>query len=128
MATILIAEDSATVRELLRIGLELAGYGVLEAGDGDAAWELVRTRPLAALVTDLSLPKRDGLSLIARIRRDPRLRSLPIVVVTGNSFAVDAATAAGANSVVLKPFTLNTITGALASAIAEPTSRAPAAA
>lgn len=127
MPTVLLAEDSAAVRELLRLGLGRAGYDVLEAWDGEAAWELLQTEDVAALITDLHLPGRDGLSLLSAIRDHPRLRSLPVIVVTGDLNAEERATDAGADRVVMKPFSVSAICGAVTSATpARPTLAAAA--
>ena len=117
MSTVLVAEDSGTVRELLRTALTLAGHQVVEAVDGTEAWGLLQARPVDALVTDLHLPGLDGLSLVRNVRRDDRLQALPVVIVTGNAAAGPAAAEAGADGVVLKPFTISAISDAVAEAI-----------
>jgi CheY-like chemotaxis protein len=117
MSTVLVAEDSGTVRELLRTALTLAGYQVLEAADGNAAWTMLHAHPVDAVVTDLHLPGLDGLSLVRNIRRDDRLKTLPAIIVTGNAAAGPAAAEAGADRVVLKPFTISAIGDAVSGAI-----------
>ena len=118
MRTVLIAEDGPVVRELLRTALTIAGYEVLAVADGNEAWGVLQARSLAALVTDLHLPGRDGLDLTRSIRADDRLGALPVVMVTGASAAEASALMAGADRVVMKPFTLGAVGSAVAEAIA----------
>jgi two-component system cell cycle sensor histidine kinase/response regulator CckA len=75
--SVLVAEDEAPVRQLIRRTLEAAGLTVLDAADGDAALELCRDRPVDLLVTDLVMPGLSGRELAARLKRlRPRLRVL----------------------------------------------------
>lgn len=82
--TVLIVEDHEDSRmmyaEYLRISFE-----VLEAGDGQRAWEIIQETPPAVVVTDLALPRVDGYELIERIRTDGRLRETPVVALSGYS-------------------------------------------
>ena len=117
MGTVLIADDAPATRALLRVALTFAGYRVLEAADGDLAWEIVRTHPIAALVTDLALSGRNGRSLLASVRREDRLRDLPVVVVSADASAERTAAAGGADRVVLKPFGIGAISSAVTEAI-----------
>ncbi len=84
-ATILVAEDSFTARELQRSILETAGYHVLTARDGRDALDVLGREPAIALVvTDLEMPRVGGLELTRAIRADPARSSLPVVVVTAH--------------------------------------------
>ena len=123
MSTVLVAEDDPGVRELIRTALTLAGHEVLVAADGDEAWGVLRQRSVQALVVDLHLPGRDGLALVAGVRRDAEMRGMAVVVVTGDAGVGSAADDVGADAVVQKPFTIRGITGAVSGAIA---ARAPA--
>jgi two-component system chemotaxis sensor kinase CheA len=102
---ILLAEDSITTRTQETRILESAGYEVAAAADGLEAWNLLATRAFDAVVTDVMMPKLDGLGLAARIRREPRYAELPIILVT--SLASDAdkqrGLDAGANAYITKP-------------------------
>lgn len=89
MINILIAEDNAVNRELLRELLELRGYSVLEACDGQEALEMVeRTQP-EILLLDIGMPILDGFAVIRRIRENPRLATLPVVAVTAYAMQGD---------------------------------------
>ena len=79
---VLVAEDEADIRELLRLALTGAGYEVETAPDGAAAWELAVARPPALVVTDLRMPAMNGLVLIRALRDAPALRRVPVILFT----------------------------------------------
>jgi two-component system sensor histidine kinase and response regulator WspE len=79
---ILVAEDSLTVRELERKLLANQGYSVDTAVDGADAWHALRSGTYDLLVTDIDMPRLDGIELCRLVRADARLRDLPIVVVS----------------------------------------------
>jgi two-component system, chemotaxis family, sensor kinase CheA len=79
---ILLAEDTMTTRELERAILEGAGYAVVTAVDGMHAWELLQTQPVDVLVSDVSMPRMDGIALCTAVRKSTRWAALPVVLVT----------------------------------------------
>jgi two-component system chemotaxis sensor kinase CheA len=79
---ILIAEDSLTTRTLEKTILEAAGYEVLVAADGAEAWQLLNDQGADLVVSDVEMPRMDGLTLAATIRASKRFRSLPVVLMT----------------------------------------------
>jgi len=79
---ILVADDALTTRALMRSILELAGYQVVVAPDGEAAFELLQQSRFDLVVSDVQMPRLDGLGLCRRIRADASLRELPLVLVT----------------------------------------------
>jgi CheY-like chemotaxis protein len=82
MKKVLIAEDNAVNRELLRELLELRGYAVMEACNGmEALDQIAKTQP-DILLLDLSMPVLDGFGTIEKIRNDPNFKSLPVLAVT----------------------------------------------
>lgn len=101
--TILICEDEASLRELVRVSLG-AGYGFIEASDGNEALELAKTRKPDVVVLDLMIPGLSGLDVLTQLRDDENGRKLPVVVISAWSDARDEAFAAGADRFVLKPF------------------------
>jgi two-component system chemotaxis response regulator CheY len=123
--TVLIVDDDAPTRTTLGHALTGAGYIVTEAGDGAAAWDVLRRAPVTAVLTDLTLLRRGGLRLLRDIRADARLGPLPVVVLVGERLRAREAMDAGASRVVLKPFTDAEIVAALAEAIAEAIGDAP---
>ena len=100
---ILLCDDEATLRELVRAALE-DRYRFAEATDGVIALELAHELEPDLVVLDLMLPRRSGLDVLAEMRGDPRLGDTPVVVITAWSDAQKAALAAGANRFVAKPF------------------------
>jgi CheY-like chemotaxis protein len=66
--TVLIADDDPDIRLMLRTALELDGYRVLEAGDGETAWELIAAHRPAVVVTNVQMPVIDGLELSALVK------------------------------------------------------------
>ena len=83
--TILLAEDSLVMRSQETRILEGAGYEVVAAVDGMQAWDMMATRVFDAVITDVMMPKLDGLSLARRIRSETRYAELPIILVTALS-------------------------------------------
>lgn len=83
---ILVVDDSAALRENLQECLELEGYDVAVAPDGPSALETLATGPLPAVVLlDLVMPRMDGRELVARIRANPRLADVRIVMSSGHT-------------------------------------------
>lgn len=103
---ILTVDDSPTVRQLLRTTLSDAGYDVVEAENGEQALKLVGDQEIDLLVTDLNMPKVDGITLIERIRQLPGKRFLPIIMLTteGHEATRRRGKTAGASGWILKPF------------------------
>ncbi len=79
---ILVVDDSITVRELERQLLEGRGYAVDVAVDGVDGWNAVRVGDYHLVITDVDMPRMDGIALVALIKRDSRLRSTPVVIVS----------------------------------------------
>lgn len=86
---VLVADDSATIREMERTLLAGAGYDVTTATNGMEAWHSLRQNDFQLVVTDVDMPMLDGIDLIRSIRGDERLRKLPIVVVSYRASAED---------------------------------------
>lgn len=102
-STILIVEDHEDSRAMYAEFLK-ASFDVLEAADGQVAWEIIQQTPPMVVVTDLSLPRVDGFELIERIRGDERLRHIPVVALSGYSPKDMKPTPAGTWDVeLLKP-------------------------
>jgi CheY-like chemotaxis protein len=80
--SILVVEDDATTREMLRRMLEKEGWGVTEAGNGREALEWVAERRPAMILLDLLMPEMDGFEFIEALRKQDKWRSIPVVVIT----------------------------------------------
>ncbi|WKC38219.1 hybrid sensor histidine kinase/response regulator [Ectopseudomonas chengduensis] len=79
---VLVVDDSLTVRELERKLLLSRGYKVSVAVDGMDGWNALRAETFDLLITDIDMPRMDGIELVTQVRQDPRLRSLPVMVVS----------------------------------------------
>jgi len=102
---ILIADDSRAVRQLLKMVLERhVSCELIEAEDGQEAYEKLQNNPFDILITDINMPRMNGLSLIGRVRKDLNLR-IPIVIVTtmGHEEDRDAGMNLGADTYITKP-------------------------
>ena len=110
-ARILIADDKASSRELVRTILENLGYVIEEAGDGVEALETALERPPDLVLLDLQMPRLTGEEVLARLRADHRFAKLPIVALTASAMAGDRekALAAGFTSYLAKPVTISTL-------------------
>jgi CheY-like chemotaxis protein len=108
MKRILIVEDKATSRELLRTVLEQQGYVVDEARDGEEALRIIAERPPNLVLMDLQMPARNGYEVVEEIRKDPRLQTVPVVAVTASAMQGDRekALAAGFTGYLTKPVSL----------------------
>jgi CheY-like chemotaxis protein len=104
MAVVLIAEDDEDIALILTRLLKRAGNTVLRAPDGLAALELATKHQPDLLLTDLGMPRMDGLELTRAIRSDPGLADTPIVMLSGHLHPGDTTpTEAGVCAVLLKP-------------------------
>jgi two-component system chemotaxis sensor kinase CheA len=101
---ILVADDSLTTRSAMKALLEIAGFTVIAAADGEEAWQLLATSGAQVVVTDVQMPRLDGFDLTRRIKGDPRLRSTPVVLVTSLDAPEDRAAGldAGADGYLVK--------------------------
>lgn len=80
--TVLIVDDSVTVRAMVAAVLESAGWPVLVARDGTEALALLEHKTVGLVITDLNMPEMDGITLIEQLRRRPALAEVPILVLT----------------------------------------------
>ena len=105
--TVLIVDDSITVRELLSMSFNKMGYRVEQARDGQEAWEKLRSGlPCDLVFCDIEMPRMDGLELLSRIQKDSTLSQIPIAMLTSRGadrhrqMAVDL----GAKGYFTKPY------------------------
>ena len=106
---VLVCDDAAEIRTLIRINLELEGYEVVEASDGQDALEILQNpaQPLPDVITlDALMPRHDGWWAVSMIRADPRLKDIPIIMVTASVQPNDRAQAekVAVDGFVAKPF------------------------
>ncbi|MEL6764097.1 MAG: hybrid sensor histidine kinase/response regulator, partial [Cyanobacteria bacterium J06607_6] len=105
--TVLIVDDSITVRELLSMSFNKVGYRVEQARDGQEAWEKMRSGlPCDLVFCDIEMPRMDGLELLSRMQKDSALKQIPIAMLTSRGadrhrqMAVDL----GASGYFTKPY------------------------
>ncbi|MCL2039493.1 MAG: response regulator [Bacteroidetes bacterium] len=104
--TILVAEDSSSVRKFIFFALKLAGYEVITAVDGMDALEQLPKIKIDMLITDINMPNIDGIKLVKSIRENPEYINLPIIILSSLSADedIEQGLSAGANSYLIKPF------------------------
>lgn len=112
--TILVVDDSATVRQQVRLALEHVGFAVEEAVDGQEA--LTKLGPgIAAVVCDINMPRMNGVEFVEEVSKTPALAGLPILMLTteGAPELIKRAKAAGAKGWMVKPFRADLLTAAI---------------
>jgi DNA-binding response OmpR family regulator len=110
-ATVLVADDDTDILRFIEINLRLEGFEVVTAQDGpDALAKAIAVQPDLVLL-DVRMPSLDGYTICTRIRADPKLAAIPVIMVTANygSAAVEAARQAGADDFLVKPFLPTTL-------------------
>ena len=101
--TVVIIDDEASMRALLRLYLVNAGYDVQEAEDGVRGCYVVMACMPDLVICDMHMPRMSGLELLAALKQDPPTRHIPVVLLTGDDDALAAARAAGAAECLRKP-------------------------
>ena len=119
---ILIVDDSEIARKLLRVQLEEAGYDIFEAGDCTEAIGILGRQPVAAVITDLNLPKIDGYRLCSEIRKSDTFGAVPIIIYSAtyrSPSEVRRCIDLGANIFIEKPASAKVILDAITKVAAE---------
>lgn len=104
--TVLTVDDSRTMRDMLLLALQDAGYTVIQAVDGVDGLETLAAKGADVVITDINMPRMDGFGFIEEVRGDQRYRAIPILVLTTESDAEkkNRARMAGATGWIVKPF------------------------
>jgi two-component system, chemotaxis family, chemotaxis protein CheY len=116
---VLVVDDSAAIRKILQRVLRQTGMAINtihEAGDGEDALKLLRSHKVDLVLTDINMPKMDGLELLAALKKSPEWVNVPVVMITteGGESKVAEAVRLGAAGYVRKPFTADQIKEKLA--------------
>jgi CheY-like chemotaxis protein len=82
--TVLIVDDRADSRIMMKFALEKVGYPVLEAEDGEKALKMVQTQNIDLVLTDIRMPKMDGLELLKAIRKDKKNKHIKVLMITAS--------------------------------------------
>ncbi len=103
---ILVVDDSPTIRKFVSVALSLKGFEILSCADGMEAIEILPTKKVDLLITDLNMPNVDGFELISSIRKNNDYREIPIIVLSylGDTEDIQKGLECGANSYLVKPF------------------------
>ena len=106
--TILIVDDSASVRQVLSSALLGAGYQVIAAGDGEDALAMLDGRRLNLVICDVNMPRLDGLGFVRQMKAHPDYKFTPVIMLTTESARdmKEQGRDAGARAWVVKPFPL----------------------
>ena len=113
--TVMVVDDSMTVRNVMGRDLQNNGYEVILAKDGVDAIEQLRHTVPDILLVDLEMPRMDGFELTGRVRSDERLKDVPILIITSRSGARhrDQAMSLGASGYMSKPYRLDELVGSI---------------
>ena len=104
--TILTVDDSTSMRQMVKATLISAGYGVVEASDGQEALDYARENSVDLVISDVNMPRMDGITLIGELRALPAYRLIPMLMLTTESSQEKKMEGkrAGATGWIVKPF------------------------
>lgn len=104
--TILVVDDSSSLRQVVGIALKGAGYDVIEACDGKDALGKIAGQKVHLIISDVNMPNMDGISLVREVKKHPTYKFTPIIMLTTESGEnrKQEGQAAGAKAWVVKPF------------------------
>jgi CheY-like chemotaxis protein len=105
-ASVLIADDEPSMRLLIHVTIESDDYTILEAANGDEAWEMIKRYRPALVILDIQMPGLTGLEILGSIRDDPGLKSTRVILVTAKALGTDLqeGLTAAADFFLTKPF------------------------
>ena len=103
---VLVVDDDPVILELLRINFEIEGFEVFSASDGQEGLERARADSPDVVLSDIMMPRVDGLEFLARLRDDPATAGVPVVLLSAKAqnAEVQRGLALGADDYVTKPF------------------------
>src|SRR5690554_6332351 len=112
--TILIVDDSASLRQVVAIALKGAGYDVIEAGDGQEALGKLNGQKIHLIISDVNMPNMDGITFLKQVKQHPSYKFTPVIMLTTESQEAkkQEGQAAGAKAWVVKPFKPETMLAA----------------
>lgn len=120
---ILVVDDEPVLRMILRDNLEMSGYQVEEAEDGQQAWEILDAEPerYGAVVLDRMMPRLDGLGLLKQVKADDRLQFIPVILQTalGQQNEILEGLQAGAYYYLIKPYDNEVLASVVGTALAD---------
>ena len=104
--TILIVDDSSSLRQVVNLALTRAGYEVIEAVDGLDGLAKLDGRKVNLIVSDVNMPRMDGIAFVTQVKQNPRYKVTPVIMLTteGQDAKKEQGRAAGAKAWIVKPF------------------------
>ena len=104
--TVLVVDDSSSMRALLGVALRSAGFAVVEARDGSDALGKLAAGPVDLVVSDCIMPVMDGISFVRTVKQSPDLQKIPIIMLTTESQGaqIQEGRALGVQAWIVKPF------------------------
>jgi DNA-binding response OmpR family regulator len=119
---ILIVDDEPDLLSMLRFGLELDGFEVIEASDGEQGLDLARSRDPNLIVLDLMLPRMDGYKVCRALKFDARYRNIPIFILSARTAEKDKRLALdlGADEFMTKPYEVKALVAKIRAKLALP--------
>lgn len=105
--TVLVVDDSSSLRSLVKMTLTRAGYAVIEGGDGkEGLAQLDKAGKVHLIVSDVNMPNMDGITFVQQIKQHPKHKFIPVIMLTTEDEAakIQQAKAAGARAWLVKPF------------------------
>lgn len=123
MARILIVDDEASIRDLIKEVLIIQGHEFELAAGGVEAFEIMRRKKIDLVIVDRNMPGMTGIEVVSLIRLNPKTKGIKILMCTGSNVTreIDEAFNAGADDYVLKPLSFPVLLGKIAKALASPT-------
>ena len=104
--TVLVIDDDPVILKLLEVNFQMEGFDVVTAGDGEEGFERARSDQPALIVSDIMMPKVDGLELVHRLKADPDTAGIPVILLSAKAQASDVRKGIeiGADDYITKPF------------------------
>lgn len=117
--TVLIVDDSSSLRTVVKMALARAGYDVIEAGDGKEALAKLDGARVNLIVSDVNMPNMDGITFLTHVKANPRTKFTPVIMLTteGQDAKKEQGRAAGAKAWIVKPFNPPTLLEAVSKLI-----------
>ncbi|MEW8628166.1 MAG: response regulator [Candidatus Thiodiazotropha sp.] len=104
--TIMIVDDSSSIRQVVGIALRGAGYDVIQACDGTDALSKLNGDRIHLIISDVNMPNMDGITFLKELKKQPKYKFTPVIMLTteAGKDKIDEGRAAGAKAWVVKPF------------------------
>ena len=104
--TVIVVDNSEAIRKLVKFSLRLKGYYVETVDNGAQAWDMLSKNNFAMVMVDSLLPLMEGFELLVKIKKDSRLKNIPVIVFVpeNDAYSVNKSLEIGAQACLVKPF------------------------